>query len=290
MNPRHRRHFDTIMQSPPTVYRVASIERLVKKHCKKRGIPDNLAAEIPAMIIVGLENDFYFKGHKKLMPAEWEFILDEPGRYTIKGVIDQLAFYENRAIVRDYKSQKNKFDNLELNNNIQAIIYALAVYKNFNIIPDVQFVLLRHPPTKEEPNNHIQIFPAPTIEELLGLEEHLAEMFKYFEKFDEKEAVKNFAADNADCKWLCGFGRTPFEKKKDGQPKFHCPYKFQLDYYILKNRDGEITKSTFVEDKPTPKEGQTLELVHYPGCARFSQLNYNRPQNESAPKAEAWEL
>ena len=49
-----------------------------------------------------------------------------------------------------------------------------------------------------------------------------------------------------------------------------CPYIEPVDYSVIKNSDGKIIKSVFLEDKETltlnKDEGEFVEDMHYSGC------------------------
>ena len=103
-------------------------------------------------------------------------------------------------------------------------------------------------------------------------------MYKRINEFNEDDAKSNFAADKPipkegfGGKLMCGFAKYPKQIKKNGQPMWHCPYKFAFSYYALKNENGEILK-TKLEDTFSPKEGETVEKMHYKGCPKHQSYD-----------------
>ena len=83
----------------------------------------------------------------------------------------------------------------------------------------------------------------------------LSEIQKYLDNFSEKDAQKNYAAhqgfpkDNSfSGKLLCGFATKKGELKIDGNPKWHCPMKFDFFYYEVTNAEGKFITSYFEDE------------------------------------------
>jgi ATP-dependent helicase/DNAse subunit B len=269
LNPKHKLHFkkikkaETITSSPP-------IRRLVIKHLKKMQInTDKNFKLIDEMILVGINNDFFIRGAILLDP-EYEFNLtNETPKYSLTGFIDKAAENTKNGtfIITDYKSSKFKFDENDLESNIQAMIYSLVAKKiKPELTPIVKFIFLRY---GKDPIQTVQ-FNDVTLK---GFEHYLQKINETLNNFSEEQAVQNFAADKKpkgggfNGSLLCGLAKSPNEKKKDGQPMWACPYKFSFKYFILKDKNGKILKSDF-NNSFTPKEEETVEELTYQGCPR----------------------
>lgn len=268
-NPRHRPIFDQILKNQ-SISGAKSILRLINKSVKRHNIPEEIAKDIEPMLLVGLNHDFFFEGALEVFPAEQVFEIQNEN-FHLKGVIDCAARYQNHILIRDYKSQKNKFDKSEILNNVQSQIYMLALWGKYHLPVHVEFLLLRHPNTAKKPENQVQKVEFIGEDGLKGLEYYLAEVYKYFQNFGEEEAKSNYAWDDESLRWLCSFTKRSGELKKDGTLKFCCPYKFSTDYQVLLNSDGKIIKSAFMDEKLIPKEGQRVENKVYLGCPRHQR-------------------
>lgn len=274
--PRHKKHYDKIMTFPESIFNSKPITRLVQNFIQKHQIPEEIHADLDNLVLVGLNNDFFFKGAEKVFPPEYAFILDT-GKYRIKGIIDGAAIYkDNIALIRDYKSQRDKFTDEKLKNNIQAKAYQLAMYKQFGVLARVEFVLLRHAPTKNNPNNHLQIVEPSTPEELEGFEVFLEHFSDYVIDFNEDKAESSLAFDKGYSeegfagRIMCGRSSYPNQLKKDGTPMFSCSFKWPRDYYVqIDKKTGKIISSNFTKKELTPQRGTKIEKRHYEGCPRF---------------------
>ena len=51
---------------------------------------------------------------------------------------------------------------------------------------------------------------------------------------------------------------------------WHCPFKFEFDYYSLKDSSGQLKKNSFIDDREVLEdlleEGDYIEKLHYDGC------------------------
>ena len=93
---------------------------------------------IDDMTMAGLHFDFF--GQSRGNPDEviseqaFDISVDEAETlYRLRGFIDKLFFYkkEGLAIIRDFKSSKSVFKGKEATDNLQDLIYTLAVRKLF---------------------------------------------------------------------------------------------------------------------------------------------------------------
>ena len=90
---------------------------------------------------------------------------------------------------------------------------------------------------------------------------------------------------------MCGFAKSPDQKKKDGTKMWHCPYKFPFNYWVVK-KDGVIKYTTFDKNKIKLKEGEVLEDAYYKGCPKFNSgdiLNNFGQTTVKQEKPHKWE-
>ena len=87
-----------------------------------------------------LENGFW---RPHLFEHPFEFVWDN--RVIIKGFIDRIDKKENEYRTIDYKTSKKVYDPSKLSTSLQFGIYALAIYKDFGVLPsesNYRFILL----------------------------------------------------------------------------------------------------------------------------------------------------
>lgn len=251
-NPRHKVYYYAIINSG--TINGTPFERLVKMWQRKYKIDQLLINDIDSMILVALKHtNFYNDGATRIFPPEHEFKL-ELQNGIVKGFIDDLSFFGDIAHIRDYKSQKDKFTKNELSAEKQAAVYQLYVWKAFKMPAQVEFVLLRHPPTKRHPNLHLQIVPPKTPEQLMGFELYLESIALTFKNFGIQEAYASFAADNPKKKYFC-----------DYICQFKKPFKYQS---VVKN--GLVIKNYLITDEIVLNEGETIQIREYQGCPKFN--------------------
>jgi hypothetical protein len=262
-NPRHRHHYDLITAPGTRVdYSLSpAVARLVRRWKEKHSISDELLADLNGMLYVGLLLiDFYFTKAVKVYEPEHEFNLDLGGGMVVRGFIDQLADMGDHMVIRDFKSQRNRFTANELADNIQAFVYQMYCMEAFGKPAKVEFVMLRHPPTKRTPEKHLQIVEPSTSSQLAGLKEYLKVMGKVMNDFTLEEGLRSPCSDIGFCQRVCSF---------------YAP----LDYWatVLKTDATQAPIKTFPLDKPpTEWDRGTLALVkkRHEGCLakwRFDQ-------------------
>jgi len=247
-NLRRKEYVETIIRTG-THKSVPSIARLVENF--KRDNPlmeDKHSADLDDLLMVALGYDFYFTGATKVLPPEWRFEL-LIGKAKIKGFVDRLAFYDGYAIIRDYKTQKNKFTEDELENNIQAAIYQLAVKEVFGVPAKVEFILLRHAANKKDPKKFLQVVEPYTDSQLKGLVSYVENLHGEFETFTVEKAKLNLRAieDKGFCFNVCGY-RAPFT-------------------YFAALQNGKITRTSKTPIQPVG--GEIITEHFYSGCPYF---------------------
>ena len=227
---------------------------------------DKWIKDFENLIIAGLSDDFYQKDSIESYDPEYEFTLTSKD-YIVRGFIDKYAKFEgDRIKIFDYKSQAKMFTEEEISSNIQAQIYQLAIYKETGLPSDVHFKLLRH--------NKTQVVEWVGIEAIKGLESYLNYLADYLKDFNQDKAMSNFAANDKDKRWLCGFAKSKNQLKKDGNPYWSCPARWPKTIYYIKDNKGEIRYSTDKIEEIKLVEGETFEAMNYGGCANFYPEKY----------------
>jgi hypothetical protein len=266
LNPRHLKNYKRIIKAK-SIEGDRACTKLVNKHLNKYGI--NIPANymlVDQMILVGLKNDFFVKDGE-LLGAELKFeIKNESPNYYIKGFIDKPFKVKDKVIIDDFKSSKSKFEGEDKESNIQGMMYSLASKKTWpELEPEVRFIFLRF---GDDPMVKIK-FNENTLK---GFEYYLESIQKKVNNFTEEDARKNYAFDQTAVegfkgKLMCGFAKFRGEKKKDGNPKWCCQYKYPFKYYVLKDKDNKTLKSSF-ENDIIPKQGERVLELDYLGCPR----------------------
>jgi hypothetical protein len=248
------------------------------------------------MTVNGLHYDFFGGDDNKPYKAISEEAFDisiEKGdiSYRIRGFIDKLFLYKENsyALIRDFKSSKQVFKGKEITDNLQNLMYSLAVrhlypkHKN----RESEFIFLKFDLSKDmfnhKGNGIIRMEPV-SDGELLGLEHELTIIQEYIDSFDEEKATSNYAGAQSypsdgtfGGPLACGKDGFKISKgepvlDKAGKPikAFICSYRKAFSYYALKNESGKLISTSFVEDhhKLLNKKGETdsIELMHYEGC------------------------
>ena len=290
--PKRKKIYNTIIKTKD-VFSVRGIEKLIFKHAKKLNVDDedNISL-IKEMTLNGLMYDFYGdkmgKPTHALSEKDFEIIVsDGDKKYKIKGFIDKLFLYKNKkfALIRDFKTSKQKFKGKEVSDNLQDYMYSLAVkhlYPEYkNRISEFLFLKFDLNDTNSESDGAIQMLPI-SEDDLEGFEYQLSGIQEYLDNFSEQDAVSNFAAsqpyptDNSFGGPLqCGFAKTKGQLKKDGTPMWHCGMKFDFHYYAILNADGKHIKS-YLENEYNDDlipEGGSVEKKYYLGCPRFVKKN-----------------
>jgi hypothetical protein len=285
-NPRHRRHFNSIIRSQD-VFNSETIKKLVYKTSRKLGVDDDENINlIKEYILNGLNLDFFglALGKPTQVLSEHDFRIEKdeyPIRYNVLGFIDKLFLYKkkSKAIIRDFKTSKKMFEGGEIDDNLQDWIYSLAVKDGFPEYKDRQseFIFLKFLTNSDV--GHMAMEP---------IEDHSLEAFEYelshyqqiVENFDYKTATGNYAADQPfpsdgtfGGKLNCGFAKKKGQIKKDGTPMWHCPFKFDFEYYSIMNSNGEIVKNYSEEEfnESLVPEGHIFVKTQYDGCPRHNK-------------------
>jgi hypothetical protein len=285
---KRKKYYNKIIKSQD-VFSIPPIKRLILKHAVREGVDDeeNISL-IKEMIYNGLTYDFF--GDETGKPteeySEKDFdIVKEDGQvaYKIRGFIDKLFLYKRKklAIIRDFKTSKSVFKGKDATDNLQDLMYSLAVK---NLFPDYakrvsEFLFLKFELDENVKNSGVVRMKPLDADDLIGFELQLSEIQKYLDNFSIKEAKSNFAArqdfpkdGSFSGRLLCGFATKKGELKKDGSPKWHCPMKFDFFYYTVYDKNKELIGSFFEEDftEDLIPEGGAYEMRYYEGCPAHS--------------------
>lgn len=302
--PRRRRLAEELIKSKNFIGREkCPVEKLLIKLLKKVNLlTPELLIKAESFIINGLSHDFFGEVKEGLIEAytEKDFSIEEVGRYKIRGFIDRLFIYEDgHALIRDYKTSKESYKSDE--GDIQGIMYCLAVKKLFPHIKtvSVEFLFLKFDCNLESSwetgfyqgkqtkktyhNGGGKISVTYSHEEILGFEYELEEEQNYLERFTEKSAKQNFAADqnhpengSFGGKMLCGFCSYEGELKKDSSPKFSCPSRWPMKYWHVLDKDNNWVASCFIDEREKfltkyPIESYNWVEKFYGGCLRHNK-------------------
>lgn len=239
-----------------------NIHRLVLKHAKVLEIDDeeNLSL-IENFIKVGLKTDFLCEGWDLKDPEKKFELVSENPEVRALGYIDKHAISKDGAECRidDYKTSKVKFTGKDIKFNVQALMYALAMFREGAYKKlKVNFIFLKFP------KSPVQSFEFEEAT-LKGFEHYLSDIYKYLKSFNSKKACSNFAKNN-DSYFLCG--KEPGDLKKDGSPAWVCPVKRGFLYWEVKDADNKIKFTSKTEQLALDKmiEGDTIQQKLYKGC------------------------
>jgi hypothetical protein len=296
---RHKKHYDLIIKKG-SIFKCEPVKRLTMYHARRLNVHDDENLElIDKMTVNGLHCDFFGEQESKPDEAisEKSFDIEIEGEnvsYRIKGFIDKLFLYKDKsyALIRDFKSSKQVFKGKEVTDNLQHLMYSLAVrhlYPEFKT-RESEFLFLKFDLTKDmfgKSGNGVLEMEMVSDAELSGLEFELSEIQNYIDTFDEEKAVSNFAAKQnypSDGTFggplACGKdgfkmsrGEPVLDKEGNPIPAFICSYRKPFSYYALKDAEGKVLKTCFTEDKEDliakQKDGQTVELMEYEGCPHW---------------------
>jgi len=293
---KHKKHYNSIIKNG-SISLSPAIERLVHYHAKKLNVYDSENLElIDIMIVKGLLYDFFGKHStnptKAISEQEFNMQIDDAGKsYRIRGFIDKLFLYKKtkKALIRDFKTSKQLFKGKEITDNLQNLMYCLAVKKLYpeyeNI--EVEFLFLKFDLERDlldQPGKGVIKMEKISQEELEGFEYQLSSLQEYFENFTEEDARSNFAAlqDYPSDKTFGGplaCGKNGFKKSRgeyvtnsEGEkiPNFICEHRNPMDYYAISDEKGRLIKTSKEKpDKDSLKKGYTISKKHYKGCPHF---------------------
>lgn len=282
-----------------SIWGIKSVSKLVKIHARRLNVDDEEnIQDIDKMIVCGLRYDFLGEEEGKLeksfSEADFNLKIEEgEKRYNIRGFIDKLFLYKDKkAIIRDFKTSKQKFKGKEISDNMQDLMYCLAVKKLFPEYKSVsEFLFLKFSLEKDVfgiPGNGVIRMDPLNDDVLEGFEYELTGVQNYLENFSESDAKSNFASDQGYPKdgtfggpLACGKDGFKISKgkpllDKEGSPikAFICAFRKPFEYFSLIGKDGSVIKSVYPDDESDllsiKKEGDTIEKREYSGCPAWS--------------------
>jgi len=297
-NPRHQKYIESIL-SERSIWHLESISRMVKKHAHRLNVADKENLEdINKMIINGLDYDFFGKNGGQMDDSfsekEFNLSIDEDGKkYNIRGFIDKLFLYKDKtAIIRDFKTSKQKFKGKEISDNMQDLMYCLAVKKLYPEYKSLsEFLFLKFDLGNDllgEPGKGVLRMDQIDDSVLEGFEYELSGMQSYLDNFNEEDAKSNFAGNQpypSDGTFggplACGKDGFKMSRGKEvldsnGNPikAFICAFRKPFDYYVLVNEEGKIEKSVYEDEidklKELETDGKKIEKRSYQGCPKWS--------------------
>lgn len=296
-SPKRKSIFKKIVKAKD-IFAHEGIERLVLKHATKLGVDDVENMElIKEMTLNGLMYDFYGDENRKpnvaLSEKDFEIVVNgEDKKYKIKGFIDKLFLYkkEKFALIRDFKSSKQKFKGKEVSDNLQDYMYSLAVkhlYPEYeNRQSEFLFLKFNLENNPNDKNDGVVQMKIISDDDLEGFEYQLSSIQEYIDNFSESDAHMNFAAkqnypdDNSFGGPLqCGFAQTKGQLKKDGTLMWHCPMRHPFDYYGIYKED-QLIKSVLEDElndasaQYPQANGYSFKKMSYLGCPHFYRQNY----------------
>ncbi len=237
-----------------------AIKRFILSYDAKHGIaPYDMDAmeDMLKVLFLTIKTHFdaYFAALDAGQPAPFRYYIEKRfqiqiGDATISGFIDLLLIWPDRALVIDYKSKAKKWTVAEVPNNVQAALYQRACYHEFNLIPDVDFVMVRHMPSKRYPKLHLQSVAAPSIAHLIGLEVYISKMYGSVNQFTLEDALAHPHCDEGFCLRVCGF---------------HKPFSYWAR--VKKTTPTEVIETYLDGKQPiNVAEDESLLIKQHPGC------------------------
>lgn len=283
-NPRHLHHYKRIVEEQDA-FASEAVKRLLLKNARDLNVADDENMKlIKGMVLNGLNYDFFGEslGELTMSASELSFDIthsDNEIKYRIKGFIDKIFIYDGgkKCLIRDFKTSKKKYDEIEFKDNLQNQIYCLAVR---HLYPDViqsraQFLFLKQELFDEGPQDSEIITP----DEMEGFEVYLTRAQKYIDEFDEDASRRHMAGNRGypekgkgfTGKLLCGYAKYPNHiKPSTGEKYWHCPFKFAFDYYEVRDQDGKFIKNIMPKDVSSlDTDGDkkyTVKRKRYNGC------------------------
>lgn len=278
-NPRHRKHHASVVAAR-SAYASAAISRLIKIYCYHNPDLDaKTLADLDKCLMVALDYDFFDEGAVKRLPPEHPFEIDY-GDFQIKGFMDRVALYAASARCLDYKSQRKVFSEEELAWNVQSVFYQLAIRHEFKLPSSVEFIMLRHGPTKRTPGKQwLQRVEPLSDSQLDGFINYLREINRAINALDEKSALNNpkCSKDEGFCQRVCSL-KDPFDywsiTDKSGKVRTA-----RISRHL---KDANLTEEEILVDvnrQLKPVEGEELVKKRYGGCTFWWNPETERPRN-----------
>lgn len=284
------------------VFVIPSIRRLILLYARSLDVGDEENLElIKSMTLRGILYDFHGKslGKPTHSFSEKHFqidVNDGDKKYRINGFIDKLFLYNdsNIAVVRDFKTSKQVFKGKDRTDNLQDLMYSLAVKHLYPKYCNrrTEFLFLKFDLEVDllgDPGPGVLSMVPLSDAELEGFEYQLSAIQAYLDKFNEDTAVSNFAGSQnypSDGSFggplMCGKdgpkmrkGRPLLDNNGNEIPAYICAFRKPFEYYALCGSDGNLKKTAFLIDKASllaiKEEGDTIEQRAYSGCPYWNK-------------------
>jgi PD-(D/E)XK nuclease superfamily len=292
VKPNHRHYIDKI-RNAGDAFALPRIKRFLEIYGHKEQLPldqvvvnlgkDGLMThreEINKMILVALENDFLGQpGDEIKTEIKHTVEVSTPGKsgkkFTILGIIDKVFIRRDKegkiyeVEIQDYKTSSKKFDESDLDANLQGLAYQFFAKKMFPDVKNIKFsfLFLRFP---RSPLQVVPQFPDANVD---GFEHYLSYITSYMSTFTEEHAKMNFAKYNG-TNFLCGkYGKKKYivnkktkEKKEHDEPMFMCALRDPYDYWAVIDADGNNIRSAMTRAELKEKTGEVVVQRKYLGC------------------------
>lgn len=293
VKPNHRHFVKKIIKSG-NVFEFPSIANYIERLARRENLPlDQVVVnkdknglmthreEINNMLIVALKSDFLGEPGAEILSEIKHTVEVYTGdkksdkKFCILGIIDKVFVYRNdkgeviRVKIVDYKTSSKKFDEEDLESNLQGLVYQFFAKKMFPGVKDIsfEFLFLRFP---KSPVVEVPALPDSDVE---GLEHYLTYITRYMSAFTEEHAKKNFAKYSKTSQFLCGmygkkkyFDKPTKTKIEHNEPQFLCALRDPYDYYAIIDVDGNNIRSAMTEKELAAKEGDVVVKRRYSGC------------------------
>jgi hypothetical protein len=296
---KHYKKYKKIINSG-TTYACPCTHRLIKYHAKKLDVYNEQDMElIDCFIMRGLLYDFFGKDHKKPSKAiseqDFNLQIEEDGKlYSMRGFIDKLFIYDkgSHALIRDFKTSKQKFKGKEITDNLQNLMYCLAVKKLFPKVKtvDVEFLFLKFSLDSDLLGGDgpgVMKMERISDLELEGFEYQLTAINDYLNNFTEEDAKSGYAATRsypADGTFggplACGKegfkksrGEHVLDKEGNKIPNFICDCRLPFEYYELQDENGSIIECFKHRPETAIDTKHKLLKKKYTGCPHFFEKN-----------------
>ena len=296
---KHKVEFNKIIKEG-TIWNTKVVASQVKDEARELKVDDQENLDlIDEMIVAGLRCDFFGDESEKPEAAESERFFDleinkpEKGiKYAVRGYIDKLFRYkDNSVIIRDFKSSKSVFKGKEVTDNLQNLIYSLAVKHLMpETDPQSEFIFLRFDLDRDvlgvRGKGYLKMDKI-SEEELEGFEYQLTQFQEYLDAFDETSAKSNFAAKqdyprDGTFGGPLACGKDGFKISRgeplldnSGEPikAFICPYRKPMEYYAIQDEGGKVIKTCALEKKDSleanEENGEKIVKMNYEGCPHW---------------------
>lgn len=267
-NPRHHKHYSAIRHEG-SVYASAPVARLIKMYVARNpGMTPEILADLDKVVFVALNHNFFHLDAKRSLEPEHPFQIDF-GDFEIRGYMDDVAIYDNLAVITDFKSQSKKFTAEQLEFNIQSYFYQLAVKHEFGLPARVEFILLRFPPTKKDAMRHVQTVEPLLDEHLEGFKFYLAHINRQINDLTAQSAKLNLKAtsDPGFCKFVCSL-RQPFDFWSLCNSAGKIVRSVRIPRHLPEDLD-DFGKMEHVLKELRPGPGERVVPRRYVGCPHF---------------------